>query len=187
MEKTELRKSAIAQLKNHSKSDKQAIEKKLTTHLVTSTLWKNANTIGITMAQGYEWETKLIIEHAWEQNKTICVPKCNPVDKKLTFYQLTSYDQLEIVYYNLKEPKPNRANEIGKAAIDLLIVPGLVFDKSGFRIGFGGGYYDRFLMDYPNETASLMHQNQIVEELPREEFDLPVHYLITDKGINRIK
>ncbi|WP_370642262.1 5-formyltetrahydrofolate cyclo-ligase [Virgibacillus salidurans] len=186
LDKLQLRKSAIEKLKNIPEKTKQTIEKQLIDHLVNSTLWKEADTVGITMSQGFEWDTTAIIEAAWKQNKIVCVPKCIPQEKKLTFYQLDSYDQLEVVYYNLMEPKPNETREIDKAAIDLLIVPGLLFDKGGFRIGFGGGYYDRFLMDYPNETVSLLHGSQLVEKIPREEFDLPVKHLITEDGIDEL-
>ncbi|WP_373892819.1 5-formyltetrahydrofolate cyclo-ligase [Virgibacillus sp. CBA3643] len=185
MDKLQLRKSTIAKLKNIPEEDKQAIERKLAERLVSSTLWNEADRVGITMSQGFEWDTTPIIEAAWEHNKIVCVPKCIPQEKKLTFYQLDSYDQLEVVYYNLLEPKPVETRKIDKAAIDLLIVPGLIFDKGGFRIGFGGGYYDRFLMDYPNETASLLHGSQLVEKVPTEEFDLAINHLITEDGIDK--
>src|SRR5699024_2258906 len=102
---------------------------------MNSTLWKQAETIGITMAQEFEWSTKPIIKEAWNNGKTICVPKCNPQNKQLTFYQLQDFNQLEIVYYNLLEPKPEETEEIVKSNIDLLVVPGIVFDKRGFQIG----------------------------------------------------
>ncbi|WP_309228351.1 5-formyltetrahydrofolate cyclo-ligase [Virgibacillus saliphilus] len=162
------------------------MEEQLTANLVHSTLWEEADSVGITIAKGFEWDTIPVIETAWKQNKIVCVPKCFPQDRKLTFYQLKSYDQLEVVFNNLLEPKPDETREVAKAAIDLLIVPGLLFDKNGYRVGFGGGYYDRFLMDYPNETASLLHKSQLTETIPTEEFDLPVKHLITQDGIDKL-
>ncbi|MEC5422249.1 5-formyltetrahydrofolate cyclo-ligase [Virgibacillus sp. C22-A2] len=182
MNKKELRKSAIATLRTLPASDRESIENQLTHRLVKSSIWLNASTIGITMAQGFEWDTKKIIETAWSQNKDVCVPKCNPLDKSLTFYLLESYDQLEKVYYNLLEPKPKETKEVDKRTIDLLVVPGLLFDKKGFRIGFGGGYYDRFLQNFPNETVSIFSKLQLVDELPRESFDIAVDHLITEQG-----
>src|SRR5699024_7389164 len=108
--------------------------------------------------------------------------KCFPKEKRLVFYKFTSYDELEIVYYNLKEPRPLKTNEMDKDHIDLIIVPGLVYDQEGYRIGFGGGYYDRFLANYANETVSLAGQIQMVTNVPSESFDIPVNHIITENG-----
>ena len=67
--------------------------------------------------------------------------------------------------------------------IDLLIVPGIAFDSEGFRMGFGGGYYDRFLQSFKGNTVSLAFQEQIVSNLPKEDHDIPVEKIITDEGI----
>ncbi|MFD1038488.1 5-formyltetrahydrofolate cyclo-ligase [Virgibacillus byunsanensis] len=185
MDKNQLRKSTIKFLKQLSESKRNKIESKLANYLFQSSIWKKSDVIGITMAQGFEWNTKIIIEEAWEQGKTVCVPKCDPREKTLTFYKLQSYEQLEVVYYGLLEPKPDEVNKIDKKLIDLLIVPGLLFDSYGYRIGFGGGYYDRFLIDFPNETVSLFSAEQLMEEVPTEPFDIAVKHLITEKGILR--
>ena len=181
MDKQELRKSGILKVKQLTKDKKKLIEQSLTNQLVHSMLWKQAKTIGITMSQGFEWNTKTIIEQAWKENKTVCIPKCEPKEKKLTFYQFDTYNQLEVVYYNLLEPKPEREKLVNKAFIDLLIVPGVLFDRRGYRIGFGGGYYDRFLMDFPNDTVSLISAMQLVDKVPEESFDVPVQHLIIHK------
>lgn len=131
----------------------------------------------------FEWDTKAIIESAIKAGKTVCTPKCFPKMRLLKFYQFSTFDELEVVYYNLLEPKAEEANYIEKNEIDLLIVPGVMFDKKGYRIGFGGGYYDRFLTDFTNTTVSLSSIGQLVESLPIEKFDLPVQYVITDQGI----
>ncbi|MFZ3580338.1 5-formyltetrahydrofolate cyclo-ligase [Virgibacillus sp. DJP39] len=183
MNKSKLRKKAITYLNSLSKPEKKSIEEKITSQLINSELWKKAETIGITISQGFEWDTKAIIDTAWKEQKQVTVPKCDPAKKQLTFYQLKTYNQLEIVYYNLQEPSPSISKPIKKTSIDLLIVPGLLFDKNGYRIGFGGGYYDRFLTDFPNVTASLVADGQLIQEIPSEAFDLPVDYIINENGI----
>lgn len=183
MNKRQLRQSAIAKLKNFPDEQKRAIEERLAEHLRTTDMWKAAKTIGITVSQRFEWNTTPIIEVGWQQGKTMCVPKCIPREKKLIFYRLDHFNQLEVVYYGLHEPKPEETEQIEKSQIDLLIVPGLLFDKRGFRVGFGGGYYDRFLTDFPNQTVSLLHSTQLVERVPSESFDIPVQHLITENGL----
>ncbi|GAB3795509.1 5-formyltetrahydrofolate cyclo-ligase [Virgibacillus kimchii] len=150
--------------------------------LTDSNIWKEAKTIGITIAQGFEWDTKPLIEAGWKDRKTVAVPKCSPKGKKLTFYQLEDYSQLEVVYYNLMEPKPEETVRITKQDIDVLFVPGLLFDRQGYRVGFGGGFYDRFLIDFPNKTVSMLHSSQLMDSIPKESFDIPVQYLMTENG-----
>lgn len=185
LEKTELRKSAINVLKNVSNAERINIEEELTRNLVESEVWKQSNVIGITISNGFEWNTKPIIETAWQEGKKVCVPKCQPKQRKLDFYKIHTYDQLEVVYYNLLEPIPEETDKIEKHMIDLLVVPGVLFDKNGFRIGFGGGFYDRFLTDFPNNLISIASNVQIVEHLPTESFDIPVNRIITESGFLR--
>lgn len=183
MDKSQLRQSITAYLRKLSANEKQNIESKQSAELKELECWKQANTIGITVSQGLEWNTRPIIEAAWCEGKTVCVPKCLPKTKQLEFYKFDTYDQLEKVYYNLLEPKPEETTKVSKEQIDLLIVPGLLFDRRGYRIGFGGGYYDRFLKDYPNQTISLASERQIINHLPVEPFDLPVQMILTESGL----
>ncbi|GAA0443314.1 5-formyltetrahydrofolate cyclo-ligase [Lentibacillus halophilus] len=183
MQKRNMRKDAKDELKKLSDAHRMQIEKKLKQNLVSSDVWKRADRIGITVSKGMEWDTNPIIEAAWQEGKTVAVPKCYPDERKLTFFDFHTYDQLETVYYNLLEPNPNKTDNVNKETIDLLIVPGLLFDQGGFRIGFGGGYYDRFLADFPNRTLSLAADFQVVEKLPSDSYDVPVDSLITEHGM----
>ncbi|MFB4166475.1 5-formyltetrahydrofolate cyclo-ligase [Virgibacillus sp. JSM 102003] len=185
MDKIELRKNAITMLKSVSEQERKNIEGKLTQNIVESNIWEQSDVVGITISNGFEWNTKPIIEAAWDEGKSICVPKCRPKERKLDFYRINTYEQLEVVYYNLLEPIPEVTQRVDKDMIDLLIVPGLLFDRSGFRIGFGGGYYDRFLSDFPNNRISLASNAQIVEGLPTEPYDIPVDKIITESGFLR--
>ncbi|MCA0986040.1 5-formyltetrahydrofolate cyclo-ligase [Guptibacillus algicola] len=170
-------------LKELSEDEKSKYDHQLLEQLFTYEPYKSANTIGLTIAMKNEVDTRKIIEHAWSVGKKVAVPKCHPEDKTMTFRYLTSWNELETVYFGLQEPKPEVTEECSPEEIQLLIVPGLLFDERGYRIGFGGGYYDRFLQHYHNSTVSLAYDIQLVKELPVEPFDLPVGALITDKKI----
>lgn len=183
MEKSQWRKKMIANLQALTNQEREKVSKKLIAELLQSNLWKNAKSIGVTISRGFEWDTNPIIDAAWQEKKAVCVPKCEPKTRKMTFHQLTSYEQLEEAYFGLLEPIVDLTEKMHKDRIDLLLVPGVVFDRSGFRIGFGGGYYDRFLSDFPNMTVSLLHSMQLIERVPKEEFDIPVEHLITEEGI----
>lgn len=185
MNKITLRQRMVEVLKNMSVNEKKAIEEKLIVHTLSSKCWNESNVIGITISQEFEWDTRPLIEAAWEQGKKVVIPKCYPEEKELLFYKLVSYVQLESVYMNLLEPIEAETELTKKDTIDLIIVPGLLYDYNGYRIGFGGGYYDRFLSDYPNKTLSLASQIQLMEKLPHDSYDIPVDHLITENGLKR--
>ena len=152
---------------------------KIASRLFAEEAWNQADVIGITVSKRPEADTYQIIRKAWETGKTIVVPKCYPKEKKLSFRTLTEFSQLESVFYGLLEPIPALTTEVKPEQINLLIVPGLAYTMAGYRIGFGGGYYDRFLTNYTGNTLSLAFNEQIISEFPIEEYDLPVAQIIT--------
>ena len=145
--------------------------------------WKKAAVIGITVSHFPEVDTWQIIRKGWEEGKKMVIPKCIPASKEMMFRSISSFNQLESVYFGLFEPMEEETEAITRDAIDTLIVPGLAYDREGYRIGFGGGYYDRFLMDLKAKTISLAFQKQIESSLPRETYDIPVGKIITDQEI----
>jgi 5-formyltetrahydrofolate cyclo-ligase len=147
--------------------------------------WLAAQSVGITISRFPEVDTYQIIRKAWELGKAVAVPKCDPLTKRLTFRTITEFSQLESVFYGLFEPIPERTAAIEANQLDLLIVPGLAYRKDGFRLGFGGGYYDRFLTDFSGKTLSLAFNEQIISDFPVKDHDIPVAKIITpDKVIN---
>jgi len=144
-------------------------------------LWESAHTIGITISKPPEVDTYQIIRKAWDEGKKIVIPKCFPKERRMDFRSLEHFDQLESVYYHLLEPIESKTTKVDSKEIDLLIVPGLAFSKDGYRLGFGGGYYDRFLESYQGNTLSIAFQQQIVSDVPKENHDLPVMKIITDE------
>ncbi|UOQ93739.1 5-formyltetrahydrofolate cyclo-ligase [Halobacillus shinanisalinarum] len=181
MEKKEWRTRGKALLRSFSALEKGRIEESIHNQLFLSELWDRARVVAVTVSLPDEWSTKPIIEQAWAEGKKLVVPKCDPKSKTLTFYSLKSYDQLESVYFGLQEPNPAIAEAVSKEEIELLVVPGLIFDHKGFRIGFGGGFYDRFLTDFNGITVSLISKKQLTTQLPSEVFDIPVQHIITEK------
>ncbi|MET1247674.1 5-formyltetrahydrofolate cyclo-ligase [Sporolactobacillus sp. STCC-11] len=155
--------------------------KKIRNQLFATALWREALTIGVTLSVGREVETMAIITKAWTEQKHVAVPKCNPQNHSLSFYELESFSQLESGFYELMEPNILKTQEVKPDMLDLLIVPGVVFDERGFRIGYGGGYYDRFLTHYEGTTISLLLENQLIHEIPVEAHDQHVDWLITEQ------
>ncbi|GAA0363450.1 5-formyltetrahydrofolate cyclo-ligase [Alkalibacterium iburiense] len=187
MGKEELRKGMLLSLEKIGGMERRRVQKAMHTHLFDSPLWKQAERIGVTLSTEKEWDTEAIIEQAWDEGKAVCVPKSIHDSRELQFYDITSFDQVEKGYFNLMEPIVEQTSRVDKESMDLLIVPGLLFTKSGYRIGFGGGFFDRFLADFSQPTVSLVHTNQLVDSFPIEPHDVPVDYIVTEEELFETK
>ena len=138
-------------------------------------------TIAMTISIFPEVNTQHIISKLWSMDKCVVVPKCNHKTKQMQFYQITSFDELVPASMGLYEPNYLITKHIEHKYIDVCIVPGIVFDQRGFRIGYGGGYYDRFLPFFNGKKISIAFDEQLVKEVPYEKHDIPIDLLITNK------
>ncbi|MED0931792.1 5-formyltetrahydrofolate cyclo-ligase [Bacillus mobilis] len=181
-EKLRLRKQIIEHMNSLSEERYTTLSEQIAFSLYAQKEWAEAKTIGITLSMENEVNTYPIIEKAWEEGKKVVVPKCNKGTRTMSFRQISNFDQLETVYMNLREPIPALTEEVGADGIDLQIVPGIAYTGRGERIGYGGGYYDRYLVHYKGKTLSLAYSFQMVEHIPVEPFDKNVEKIITEKG-----
>lgn len=182
-DKKELRKQLAERLSKITKPQYEHFSYQIAKKLYQDENWLGAKTIGLTISRQPEVDTYQIIRRAWEEGKQVVVPKCIPKNREMLFRTLSRFDQLESVYYGLLEPIESETTEVSPSNIDLLIVPGLAFTENGYRLGFGGGYYDRFLTTYNGHTLSLAFGQQIVSQLPVEGHDIPVEKLITNEKV----
>ncbi len=157
MNKKQLRQDMREKLSSIQKPIYEDKSYKIAQKLFEEPSWTKAETVGITLSNPPEVDTYQIIRKAWELGKTVVVPKCDPKTKKLNFRCLEHFSQLESVFFGLYEPIESTTRKVNDAEIDLLIVPGLIYYKERLPVGFGGGYYDRFLSELPEETKFLLH------------------------------
>ena len=183
LKKAEIRKQIRKRLRAMPRDAYENRSRKIHDQLFQTLEWKHAKTVGVTVSIFPEVDTYGIIEKGWESGKQIAVPKCFPETRTMRFYVITNFDQLEKGYFGLYEPVIDEAEEIPKTAIDLLLVPGVGFTKQGFRLGMGGGYYDRFLTDFSGNTVSLCFTEQFLPTLPLEPHDRPVQKIITETTV----
>ncbi|OQP05800.1 5-formyltetrahydrofolate cyclo-ligase [Geobacillus sp. 46C-IIa] len=181
--KRELRRRMLDRLRQLSAAEKQAYDRQIAAYLYQWPQWQEAQVIAITVARETEVDTVPIIEQAWREGKTVGVPKCDPLTKTMTFRRIASFAQLEKAYAGLLEPIEEQTAAIDRDELDLIIVPGVCFTKTGYRIGYGGGYYDRYLPGVAAVTAALAYSFQVVEDIPVEDHDVPVEFMITDQGV----
>lgn len=187
MDKSSQRKAMIAQLKAMDPVEHREKSKAIIKFLMEDEAFHQAKVIGLTISAFPEVDTHRLIEECWKAGKKTVVPKCEPHSRAMDFRIIENFGQLETVYMKLLEPITEKTEQVGPEQIDLLIVPGVVFSHDGYRIGFGGGYYDRYLTKYAGPTRSLAFAAQLQESVPVESHDIPVQRIYTEYGCRDTK
>ena len=128
-----------------------------------------------------EVETKKVIEQCWKDGKIIAVPKV--FGEIMKYYSINSYDDLEDGYFGIREPKHEQLQEI-VCEDGLMILPGVAFDEERHRVGYGGGFYDRYLAAHPDmKKIAFAFEFQVFDKVPFEVFDKQPEKIITEKRI----
>lgn len=144
--------------------------------------YKRANTIFVYVSFGSEVETKRIIERIISDGKYAVIPKCDTKSHTMHTFKIDSLSQLKKGAYGIEEPCED-CIEVLKEHIDLVVVPGLCFDLKGNRLGYGGGYYDRFLADFKGFTVGLSYNECIADIVPADEYDCRLDLIISADGV----
>lgn len=151
--------------------------------------FKSAKNIMVYVSFNSEVDTKAIIkELLLKKDKKVIVPYVEKNNKMLQLSELKSFDELEPKTFGILEPKKEFIRKFNPKKLDLIIIPGIAFDLNGHRIGYGYGYYDRFLKKI-NKNAKkigLAYDFQIVEKIPEQTHDIPMSIVITEKRVIHI-
>ena len=131
--------------------------------------------------------TRALILQALAEGKQVAVPRCIPNTRDMEFYLIKSEDALEPGAFGVMEPNPARCTRLTDFSQGLCIVPGLSYDFLGYRLGYGKGYYDRFLARFKGDVAGICYSNCIRRKLPHGKFDRPVDVLVTEEFIRTTK
>lgn len=182
MNKVEIRQNIIKKRNEIGLKDKLIRDDMIKDKLLNSDFYKQSNNIFIYVSCGSEVDTKSIIKIAMKEGKRIFVPRIIKETKEMKAIEIESLYELERNTYGILEPK-NSSNVIDKNEIDIIIVPGIAFDYVGNRIGYGGGYYDRYLNEIAlkRNKIALVYDFQLIDRLESEQHDVSVDYIITDK------
>lgn len=183
MDKKIMRDTMLHQLKKFNEEEYFNLSQMIKKRLLALDEFQQAQTIALTVSRFPEVDTRPIIEAAWSMGKQVLVPKCDPTTREMDFRILQSYDSLETVYNGLWEPIVEETESLMKEKIDLQIVPGVIFSDEGYRIGYGGGYYDRYMVDYSGVSIALAFEVQTSQVVPVENHDVPVQRIVTEKRI----
>ncbi len=175
--KKALRKELMLRRRNMDKNYKEFLDEKIYTILKSSTAVKKAEVILTYASSPIEVDTRRLITFALSEGKTVAVPKCE--GKNMRFLAIKSLSDLVTGSHGVEEPISGE--EITDFSRSVCITPALRFDEKGYRLGYGGGFYDRFLRDY-NGTAIGICYEEFCGSVPLGEFDISLETVITEKG-----
>ena len=169
----------------------QKLSLKIQNHILNSHEYTLCEFLCVYASVKGEVATDYLIEEAFKTNKKVLFPLCLPHENGVMHYALCkSNNDLQKGLYHIPEPKshcPVIETRLLNSRKNLIIVPALAFDKQGFRLGYGQGYYDRFMEKTPNAISmGLAFSDHIYEELPRMQWDKSVNFLITEQKIKTL-
>lgn len=182
-EKNELRsslKSSRSRLDREKKADYDA---DIQSRVLALRSYAEASVIFTYVSMDTEPSTLGIIHAAWANGKRVAVPKCVKDSTEMTFYLIKSMDDLKPGYYGILEPDSERCEVISDYSHGLCVVPGLSFDAEGYRLGYGRGYYDRFLKQFKGVSVGLCYSSYVKWKLPRGDYDVPVDIISTERYV----
>ena len=176
--KAELRKKILQEMKTLSQEQKQAMDRALTERFLQHPFYQEAKVIATYLSFPHEFQTQELIEQALKDDKKVLIPKTYP--KGRMEFVVYHPQQLVKTSFGLLEPQGD-LEVVEPSQIDLIHVPGLAFTTEGYRIGYGGGYYDRYLEHFAGHTMSTIYPCQ-VQEFNLENHDIPVQEVLTYEG-----
>ena len=179
--KKKIRKEILEKLHNIDKEEKKKRVGMLKQKLFLLTEYKKAKCIMFYVSKHYEIDTHEMIDESITAGKKVVVPITIKEEKTLKLSELRDR-QKELIraHYGIHQPGEKHIKPVPLDEVDLMVIPGIAFDRCGHRLGHGGGYFDRFLHKAPPTLVKvgLAFDFQMVNELPRHDTDIPVDMIL---------
>lgn len=166
-----------------SEEEKQRLDLKIANRFLNLWCYRECALLLAFVSNRYEIDTALIIQHALTHGKRVAVPRCVKEAPEIDFYSIKSMNDLEPGSYGIPEPSLEKCEKTDEFSEGLCIVPALAFDRNGYRLGFGKGYYDRFLMRFQEKTVGICYDDDIFDNLPHGKYDRKVNLTVTQSRI----
>lgn len=184
LNKKEIRKSIIDKRDLINLNTKNEMDNKIFLKLINSEYYKKSKVIFAFVSFGSEVDTKKFIEYAINDNKTICVPKVKSREIGMELFIIKGLQDLLPGFYGILEPVET-CSMMDNDSIDFILMPGVAFDRDGGRIGYGGGFYDRFLSKLAKkiDKIAIAYEFQIIDNIPMTKLDISIDRIITENEI----
>jgi len=155
-------------------------------NLSTLSEFQNGNTIMIYLPIKHEPDTHPLMHISLKQGKKVCLPISNFKTKEIVASQILNPKQeLQHTEFGIMEPSEEYVRVVNPKILDIVIVPGVAFDEKGHRLGYGQGFYDKFISSLPKSATliGLTYEQQILEKIPSQKHDQKLHFLVTEKRV----
>lgn len=182
--KGSLRREKLKLRKTMSSEDVKIKSKKINDIVLNLKELKNAKSVLFYYPINNEVDLISTMKWCLSEGKTVLLPRVE--NFAITMYSISSFSDLKKGFFGIMEPDPAKANKF-KGLVDLAFVPGIVFDKEGSRIGYGQGYYDRFLKKLKINKIGVGYGDQLVDAIKAGKHDVALDYVITEDKINNCK
>lgn len=183
--KATLRKRILAQRAGMTSEEWRDKSDAIRRNILESSAYKEAKRIFVFVSMRGEVDTISLIEQAWRDGKQVCVPIAKK-GEAMYFVLLENMAELARTSFGVLEPKKDRTQAVVPKGADMILVPGSVFDSSGNRYGYGGGFYDRYFETYPDsmKIAIAFSFQLMAEPLAVDQYDVPMDWIVTENGWN---
>lgn len=169
-----------------SETEKARLDRKITNKFLNLFQYREAQTLLCYVSTEIEVDTFQILRRALEDGKTVAVPRCVDGTREMDFYILTDLKQLSVGAFGVLEPNSAKCEKLTDLSDGLCVVPALCYDLNGFRLGYGKGYYDRFLSRFAGNTVGLVYENCLCGSLPHGKFDRRIEKIVTENRVINI-
>lgn len=170
---------------NMDRDKKRKLDADIQSRMLTLREYGPEDTVFTYVSKEIEVDTISIINAALSNRKRVAVPRCVPGTRDMEFYYIRSMDDLEPGMFGVLEPIVTQCELVTDFSHGFCIVPGLGFDAQGYRLGYGKGYYDRFLSKFQGFTVGICYSACVQWTLPHGYYDRPVDVLITEKYVRK--
>ncbi len=181
--KKKLRAEAREMRSSLSPERKSVLDRKIKNKLLNLFAVREVETVLCYVSTDIEVDTREFIEALFKMGKRVAVPRCEGEQSEMNFYYIDSLDSLSPGSFGVDEPDPSKCVMFADAVKSVCIVPAFMFDKQGYRLGYGKGYYDRYLSKYKGATIGICYSENLKEELFHGKYDRAVDLVVTDKDI----
>lgn len=178
--KAVLRKTLLA--KREALPNRQTLSKAIQKQVLALPAYEASQALLLYLSAGSEVDTWGVFAQALADGKAVYAPRCLDGRGNMAFYRVFSREELVPGRFGLWEPDPVRCPLWQGGGEALCLVPGIAFARDGSRLGYGKGYYDRFLAAHPVESAGLCFGELVLSQVPRDPFDQRVACLVTEAG-----
>lgn len=182
MLKKELRKKGLALRNQISQHEVTNLSNRIIDQIKKHLDMINYQVLGFYMPLGNEVDLRPLMTELIDLGKTIVIPKVHD-QYTMDFYSIKTINDTHVGRFGVLEP--NRNKKMPKNEIEIIFIPGIYFSNQCYRLGFGAGYYDRYLKDYQHEKVGVCYAFQHITDIPSQDYDIPMDFIITENPLHQ--